>query len=80
MHIESVDWQSLTFIGERHRIELRIPGPRSRRIAERLCTGLEDAEFDLPGQIVADIGLRGSLVNASDGATLLTIDALTIEE
>ena len=23
----SVDWQSLTFVGERHEMELRIPGP-----------------------------------------------------
>ena len=23
----STDWQSLTFIGERHEMELRIPGP-----------------------------------------------------
>lgn len=79
-NIESVEWQSLTFIGERHQIELRIPAPASRAVAERLCQGLGHAEFHLPGHIVADIALRGEPLSGSDGATLLTIDALTIEE
>lgn len=32
--IRSVDWQSLTFVGERHELELRIPGPGSDAIAK----------------------------------------------
>src|SRR5207237_8099764 len=39
---ESVDWRSLTLSGERHQIALRIPGPDSSEIAERMCSGLED--------------------------------------
>jgi hypothetical protein len=50
-HVRSVDWQSLTFVGERHEFQLRIPGPGSGLMAERLCAGLEDAEFDVPGQV-----------------------------
>jgi hypothetical protein len=78
--VRSVDWQSLTFIGERHEIGLRISGPKSEAVAERLCAGLGDAEFDIPGQLVADITVRGTPVRSSDGGTALTIEALTIEQ
>lgn len=79
-NIRSADWQSLTFVGERHDIQLRIPGAASGAIAERLCLGLEDAEFDIPGQIVAEIAVRGGPARQPDGAVLLHIEALTIQE
>lgn len=75
---ESVDWRSLTFGGERHQLHLRVPGPGSNDIVERLCFGLADAEFSIPGQIVADIAVMGSRKRAVDGSTSLTIEALTI--
>jgi hypothetical protein len=77
--VNSTDWQSLTFAGERHRISLRIIGEDSAAIAERLCCGLEDAELSSGGTIVADIAVvaRGT---APDGATELTIEALTIAD
>ena len=78
--IRSTAWQSLTFIGERHEIQLRIPGAASGSIAERLCARLDDAEFDIPGQIVAEIAVRGGPRRQPDGAVLLDIEALTIEE
>jgi len=78
--IRSIDWQSLTFIGERHEIQLRIPGPASGAVAERLCDGLEDAEFDIPGQIVAEITVRSGPTRLADGSVALDIEALTIEE
>ena len=40
----SIDWQSLTFMGERHEMELRVPGPNAVAIADRLTDGLGDAE------------------------------------
>jgi hypothetical protein len=43
----SVDWQSLTFVGERHEMELRVPGPEAAALAERLTAGLTDAEFSI---------------------------------
>jgi hypothetical protein len=57
--VSSIDWQSLTFIGERHHFELRVPGIDSKQIVARLCDGLEDAEFSIPSQIVADINIVG---------------------
>jgi hypothetical protein len=76
----SIDWRSLTFTGERHHLSLRIPGPESRDVVRRMCAGLEDAEFCIPGLVLVDIGVVGSPVQASAGSTELTIEALTISE
>ena len=76
----STDWQSLTFIGERHEIGLRASGGDAARIVERLTDRLEDVEWQIPGQIVADIALDGPPVETGDGSMVLTIEALTIAE
>ena len=76
--IVSVDWQSLTFNGERHRIELRISGPNSGEIADRMTDRLEDAEFSIPGVLVADIVIAGGPSVGLDGSTAITIEALTV--
>ena len=75
----STDWQSLTFIGEQHRIRLRIPAPGAAEIAARLVNGIEDAEFSLAGHLVADIALAGELEHSEDGSIALTLEALTVE-
>ena len=51
----STDWQSLTFIGEQHKIRLRIPGPDSAEIAARLVNAIEEADWGIPGHVVADM-------------------------
>lgn len=76
----SIDWQSLMFIGERHEMELRVPGPDADRLARQLTAGLADAEFSIPGQIVADIGLHRPPKRNGDGSVTLHIEALTIAE
>ena len=76
----STDWQSLTFMGERHSITLRVPGPGSREIADRLAFGLSEADFRIPGHVVADIALINGVECALDGSTTLCIEALTIAE
>jgi hypothetical protein len=78
--LRSTDWQSLTFAGERHEIGLRVPGSDSGDVADRLCRGLEEIEFNIPGQIVAEIATMGAPVRASDGSTSVMIEALTIAE
>jgi hypothetical protein len=78
--IRSVPWQSLTFSGERHCIDLRIPGPGAAGVAGLLTGGLGEAEFSLPGHIVADISLDGEIGTHPDGAVSLTIEALTVED
>jgi hypothetical protein len=78
--VQSVDWRSLTFTGERHSIELRISPPHSDAIVQRMCAGLEDAEFSIPGLIVADITVTDERRHSADGSTNLTIEALTIAD
>jgi hypothetical protein len=76
----STDWQSLTFIGERHEMELRIPGPNAYQLAGRVTDGLSDAEFAIPGQIVADIRLARPPEHNCDFSISLHLEALTIAE
>ena len=79
-YFRSSDWNSLTFAGERHEIALRIPGPDAAKIAALLIDGLEDADFVIPGQIVADIALARAPIAQADGAMMLEIEALTVAE
>ena len=55
----SQPWSSATFDGERHRIDLRLHGSAAQigEAIDRLIMLLPDAEFDLPGQIVAEAKL-----------------------
>jgi hypothetical protein len=76
----SVEWQSLTFLGERHDLLLRIAGPLAAEIAAAIADGIEDAEFAISGQIVADISCGAIGQTASDGSVTLRIEALTVED
>jgi hypothetical protein len=78
--VHSTDWQSLTFTGERHQIGLRVTGRDSGQAVARMCEGLEDAEFSIPGIIVADLCLVGSPARTPHGDTELMIEALTVSE
>jgi len=78
--LRSTDWQSLTFIGERHRIQLRVSGPDAVDVAHRIATGIEDAEFRIAGHIVADILVAGPPRRDRDGSILVELEALTIVE
>ena len=55
----STDWQSLTFVGERHEMRFRVAGPDAQTIYEGMTEKLDDAEFAIPRQIVADIVVYG---------------------
>lgn len=76
----STDWNSLTFAGERHEITLRIPGPNAAGVGRLLVEGLEEADFTIIGQIVADIGLASPPFDQADGSILIEIEALTVAE
>ena len=80
IEIRSIDWQSLTFVGERHQMLLRVPGPDADDLVARLIVGLADAEFSIVGQIVADIGLEQPPTRNSDGSITVMVEALTIAE
>ena len=78
--LRSVDWQSLTFTGERHEIQLRVPGPDADAVVGAIVDGIEDAEFSIPGHLLADIAVAGPPFSAPDGSVTLAIDALTIAD
>lgn len=75
----SNDWQSLTFVGEQHYFDLRLPGPDSRTLRDRLCEGLEEFEFRIPRHVLADIHVEHCRP-ADDGSLEVRLIALTIEE
>lgn len=77
---ESVEWNSLTFNGERHRLMLRVLGPDAMIVVDRMCDGLGEAEFDVRGMIIADIAVTTGPTGASDGSVSLTIEALTVAD
>lgn len=76
--VRSTDWQSLTFAGEQHRLVLHLVGPDAQSALLRLTEGLEDAEFSLPGHIVADI--RAESRPLDDRSITVAVEALTIAE
>ena len=78
--IRSVDWQSLTLEGERHAMQFRIPGPGAELLVAGFINGIEDAEFAIPGQILADIALAERPARAPDGSVTLELEALTVVE
>ena len=76
----STDWQSLTFVGERHELRFRIAGSDAEDIYSRMTGDLADAEFAIPRQIVADVVVFGQPTRERDGSISFGIEALTIEE
>ena len=78
--VHSVDWQSLTLAGERHSIRLRVVGPDAERLVGGFIDGIEDAEFSIPGLIVADIAVEGKPIREPDASVSLAIEALTVLE
>jgi hypothetical protein len=76
----ATDWQSLTFVGERHELRFRVAGPNAQAIYERMTNGLDDAELAIPRQIVADVVVCGRPSREPDGSISFTVEALTVQE
>lgn len=76
----STDWQSLVFVGERHRFGLHFTGPQADALLETFRSGLGEAEFAIPGHVLADIAIEGAPERLTDGSVAMTVEALTIAE
>ena len=76
----TTDWQSLTFVGERHEFRFRISGPDAENTYSQLTLGLEDSEFAIPRHVLADVVVEGRPTRESDGSISFGIEALTIAE
>ncbi|WP_152569404.1 MULTISPECIES: hypothetical protein [Sphingomonas] len=76
----SVDWQSLTFVGERHMASFAVRGEQALELAEKLVAGLEEAELPLGGgRFVADLKVI-HCAPARDGDVVIELEALTLCE
>lgn len=71
----STRWASVTFVGARHRVGMRLARSEA---AYGWIAGLPEAELPLPGHLVADL----VLVERSDEADQIdaTIEVLTVED
>jgi len=79
--VESVfceDWASATFVGQRHRFDLRLDGPEASAAAARIAALIGEVEIVVAGHIVAVIAV---VSDAQVGSShILTLDALTLED
>lgn len=66
-------WASVTFTGARHWFALSVGPARADVVADLL----PDAEFDIPGHLVADMVVTGTRPDGD--RILLDIEALTVE-
>jgi hypothetical protein len=72
-------WCSATFLGAQHRMTLRIGGVHALEHADRLASILPEAEFPIPGHIVADLTVDAIRLQ-EDGTVLVDLAVLTIED
>jgi hypothetical protein len=70
----------VALVGERHQFHFRIAGPAADEVVRNLTYGLQQAEFSIPGHIVADIALVGEPEPGGDGSIGVELEALTIAE
>ena len=77
----STDWQSLTFVGERHQDGFVVRGNDALALATRWTKDIADAELPMgPGRFVADITVPTDLRLLDDGSVLIDVEALTLCE
>ncbi|PKP91515.1 MAG: hypothetical protein CVT77_11935 [Alphaproteobacteria bacterium HGW-Alphaproteobacteria-16] len=68
-------WASATFTGGRH--EIRLAAPSSPALS-RWVAALEEAEFTLPGHLVADLVVRSA--RAAPGVSSYALEIVTVED
>jgi len=71
-------WASALFQGRRHVVMLHLTGPDASGRRTRFATGLEEAEWTLPGHFVADITIDDQ--RSCPKGEWIELSALTIEE
>ena len=78
--IRSRCWVSGTFTGVRHELTFRVEGEGAEAEADLFLDGLEEAEFDLRGHVLADIALVSRADDKEAGLVRISLEALTIED
>jgi hypothetical protein len=72
-------WASITFSGERHRLQLCVTGPGAASVVETLLDGIGHRDILLRGHILADIEVV-SVEHGLDGRVHVIFEALTVED
>ncbi len=72
-------WCSATFIGAQHRVTIRIRAPDALARADQFAKNLPEAEFEIPGHIVADATVD-AIRPLENGTVLVDLAILTIED
>jgi hypothetical protein len=70
-------WASMTFSGDRHSFDIALNSADVEHSADQLASMLNEEDFDLPGELVADFAIT-SQSQALDGSPLFRIEALTV--
>lgn len=82
--IETIDWASVTFVGKRHMLDLRLEGAGEAvtRAVERLAADLPEVDVEGAGWFLADAGLDNFevVLDHSVAVARIRVAALTIEE
>ena len=82
----TIDWASLTFVGQRHVLDLRIEGEVADVAAAlaQVEAGLADTEFSITGHFLADImavpGSRQETRRGGHVAQRLRVEALVLKD
>lgn len=73
-----VPWCSATFIGARHDVMLRLHGRDAATRADALAAELPEADFRIPGHVIADLAVDTLTLVGADEARL-SLSILSIE-
>ena len=82
VEVRSRSWNSATFSGARHQLTLGVAGGAAGGAGgatEALLERLHCGEFNLPGHIVADIGLIDEARRDGEDSVTVRLDVLTLE-
>ncbi len=84
MDSQAMPWASATFSGQRHQVSLRLGGTLAGQQAavDHLGSDLADADWRVPGHLVADIALVAvdTRLDRDGPETVVTIEALTVAD
>lgn len=78
--LTSRSWASVTFSGARHRVAFSLEGDGAAAAADAFLAGMEEADFDLRGHILADIAVVAEERDAVGGKVRVSLEALTVED
>lgn len=71
-------WCSATFVGARHHLVIAVGGEDAAERTGALAQALPDAEFRIPGHVIADLAVEAIIADADQARLVLSV--LSIED